>query len=340
MSEAQDLRYLDSRIDDLRDDLNKITKTLHGVVIALRDSNERAVARWDETDRNLQQLLEQHARDKVEADKNYQQLLEQHAKDKAEADKNYQQLLEQIAKDKAEADKNLQQLKEENERNKAEAEKSYQQLLEQIAKDKAENDKNIITYQQTMKKNFDKAQAESGRVWGHMLENIVIDGLPVLFSVFELDFTSLARNLRYLDQNKKPICEYDFVIPYDSKATVSPRYLVGEIKSNLTSNNIDDFIKKLYLFNKAIDSRQPIEVIGVMVYSRTDDRLSQKEKKALLVGEQKAQLDKRIKQAEDAGLIVISAFGSDSFSLSKCMNKFDFQPKIFQLPEGTDDTKK
>ncbi|MCY4380783.1 MAG: hypothetical protein OXC40_04335 [Proteobacteria bacterium] len=69
---------------------------------------------------------------------------------------------------------------------------------------------------------------------------------------------------------------------------------------------------------------------------RAQARWEKTEKNHKQVLEQIAEDKIRIKQAEDAGLIVISAFGGDSFSLSQCMNKFNFQPKIFQLPEGTD----
>ncbi|MCY4380698.1 MAG: hypothetical protein OXC40_03910, partial [Proteobacteria bacterium] len=321
-----------------------------------------------EADKNFQKWKEQNEKDEIEADKNFQQLKEQNEKDKAEADKNFQQLKEENEKSlkqlKEQNEKSLKQLKEKNEKDKIEADKNFQQWKEQNEKDKAEGEKNLQKLKEenekslqqwkeqnekdkmVVKKKIDQAKSESGRMWGNILEDIVIDGLPVFCDAFELDFTSLVRNFRYRDQDENMICEYDFAISYDIRNLDMPRYLVGEVKSTLTSNNIKEFVDKLQLFSKAIGSYSPIEVVGAIVYGKTDDQPSQKKKKSILVDrEEQADLDRRIKQAEKAGLIVIKAFGGNEFSLSKSMNTLDFQPKIFQLskgadPKGTDNTKK
>ncbi|MEW6095625.1 MAG: hypothetical protein AB1567_03745 [bacterium] len=139
--------------------------------------------------------------------------------------------------------------------------------------------------------------------WGKFVEGLVAPSIPKVFKILDIDvFDISTRRTRRKNGNELEVDILCLGRRQDGKEVV----LVAEVKSDLQSKHIDEFVtEELPEFKKFFDEYQDKELIGIVAGSRLGDGVK--------------------KYAEKLGLYILAPSGN----IMKLLNKPDFRPKAW-----------
>ena len=212
------------------------------------------------------------------------------------------------------------------------AKNTVMEELQQIVKDLAKGHQKLLEAQQKTEKglmelrkavekqgeNLDKANGGFKDKWGSFVENLVKGTLVSLLKSKEIAVTRLIPNYEVNDENLQPIAEFDLI------AANGDEMVVVEVKSTLTNEKVDAFVRKIEKFDKSSfpTYREGKKIYGAMAYMEIYERTKRAKKRQQALGEDSA------KRAARKGLLLIEAPGGD-VKFAKVANSDGFEPREF-----------
>ena len=237
--------------------------------------------------------------------------------------KGHQKLLEAQQK----TEKGLMELRETVEKQGENFDKSngsIKELKESIKKQGENFDKSngsIKELKESIKKqgeNLDKANGGFKDKWGSFVENLVKGTLVSLLKSKGIAVTRLIPNYEVNDENLQPIAEFDLI------AANGEEMVVVEVKSTLTNDKVDAFVRKIEKFDKSSfpTYQKGKKIYGAMAYMEIYERTKRAKKRKQVAGEDSG------KRAARKGLLLIEAPGGD-VKFAKVANSDGFEPREF-----------
>jgi hypothetical protein len=188
-------------------------------------------------------------------------------------------------------------------------------ILERVAKQQEELNKWQIEAnrrQDRIDQEIDKVNKEIDKVnkmvgkltdgWGKFVEGLVTPSIPVIFKKLGVDIFSLSqRTKRYKDGKELEIDILCLGKDKDGKDVV----IVSEVKSELSSQDINEFLEDLSEFKNFFSEYKDRKVIGVVAGMRCGEGVE--------------------RYAERAGLYILVPSGK----VMKLLNKEEFEPRVW-----------
>ena len=166
--------------------------------------------------------------------------------------------------------------------------------------------------------NLDKANGGFKDKWGSFVENLVKGTLVSLLKSKGIAVTRLIPNYEVNDENLQPIAEFDLI------AANGDEMVIVEVKSTLTNEKVDAFVRKIEEFDKSgfPAYQEGKKIYGAMAYMEIYERTKRAKKRKQVAGEDSAT------RAARKGLLLIEAPGGD-VDFAKIVNPEGFEPREF-----------
>jgi hypothetical protein len=207
------------------------------------------------------------------------------------------EIIEEIKK----ASKELAESQKKTEKEITELTESQKKTNEEITKLTEKTDKEIADLGKEVNK-VNKMVGKLTNGWGKFVEGLVTPSIPVIFKKLGVDIFSLSqRTKRYKDGKELKIDILCLGKGKDGKDVV----IVSEVKSELSSQDINEFLKDLSEFKNFFSEYKDRKVIGVVAGMRCDGGVE--------------------RYAERAGLYILVPSGE----VMKLLNKEDFEPRVW-----------
>lgn len=156
--------------------------------------------------------------------------------------------------------------------------------------------------QRRTEKSLEKTNGNFNNKWGTFMEDLVKGDLVKLLNERKIRVKRTSSHLQCYRSDNSTEAEFDLV------ADNGEEVVVVEVKTTLTGDKIDKFIKKLKGFKKAFPQYKDKKVYGCVAH----------------LGDHKD----AVEEAEKNGLFIIKAPGGTS-DVSTIVNPQDFKPKQF-----------
>ena len=192
---------------------------------------------------------------------------------------------------------------EEAHRRTKKTQRKTEEALQEYQKKTEESQRKTEESLRKLSQSLDKASGNFNNKWGAFMESLVSGNLVSLLKDWgvPVDKVTSRKTLYRVDQT--PFAEYDLVA-YNGEAIV-----VVEVKTTLTQNKVDTFIKKLRRYSQTPHEFPNKTIYGGVGYLDSDETAPQ--------------------YAERSGLFVIKAPGGSS-NISTIINgPHQFKPKAF-----------
>ena len=151
-------------------------------------------------------------------------------------------------------------------------------------------------------RSIDKTNGNFNSKWGRFLEDLVEGDLVHLLNKRRIQVAKINPRVKYLRPDNSIGAEYDLI------AVNGSEIVIFEIKTTLSAENLNTFVKKLIKFRGHFPEYSDKKIYGGIAYMRADRNSD--------------------KRAIDEGLFLIKAPGGAT-SVSTLINSADFIPKSF-----------
>ena len=224
---------------------------------------------------------------------------------------------ERRKKEAAEEDRRRKKEAAEREQRRKESEREYQEMRENSKERERQLNQTIEALKQ-QKKRFDEASGYFDNKWGTFMENLLNGCLVNLLKSKGIAVTGVIRYFQIEDENKQIRAEFDLV------AINGKDLVVVEVKSTLTHEKVDKFVKKIEQFKTYLPTyREGKNVYGAMGYLEIYERSKRYKKKS-----KGGKWEDSGKIAMEKGLWLIEAPAGDA-DFAKIVNSKDFIPREF-----------
>ena len=178
-----------------------------------------------------------------------------------------------------------------------------QQKTEEAQQKTEEGLKRLEASIEKQSKNLDKASGDFTRKWGAFMEKLVKGQLVEMLQKRDIPVNSVMKSLEIMDKKSK-----DTLAEFDLLAINGDEMVVVEVKTTLSHEKLDKFLRKLTKYKHRIPVEKRTKIYGAVAYLDHDEESKQ--------------------EAIEAGLFVIEAPRTDG-DFAKIVNEEGFEPKAF-----------
>ena len=233
-------------------------------------------AQSKETDRKIAELTEQSKEQRKELDKIFAETAEQSKEQRKELDKIFAETAEQSKEQRKELDKIFAETAEQKKKfdqEYAERQKELDKKFAKLAEQAQETDKEFKKAWKSIKE-LSKNIGGISNTLGKWSEEMVAARLCEKVNVFGYEFTRCGRNIEYRENGER-IAEVDCFL---ENGTV---LMLVEVKTDLTKNEVDEYIEKVkmirYLQDKRNDKRTIVAAMAGAIVSESVCKYAQKQ---------------------------------------------------------------
>ena len=183
-----------------------------------------------------------------------------------------------------------------------ELQKQNQKERERMAKEHKADQKKTEVSLRELRKSLDKASGNFNNKWGQFMERLIQGDLLKLLGERGIAVEKILPKVCLGRPDKSIAMEFDLI------AVNGEEVVVVEVKTTLTGEKIDKFVKRLKNFRDIFPEYNDKKIYGCVAY----------------LGEHK----ESVKESLANGLFVIQALGRAGH-LSTIVNPLDFRPQLF-----------
>ena len=175
-----------------------------------------------------------------------------------------QRLAEQVSEAQQRTEAAQQRLTEQMEKSQRET----RAALKEVAEAQKETEKSLEETQKAVKeqsKNLDKASGNFNNKWGAFMEKLVKGNLVDLLQKQGISVDAVMRKLEICDKESK-----DKLAEFDLLAINGDEMVVVEVKTTLSNDKLDEFIRKLEKYKHRLPLEKRTKVYGAVAYLDND----------------------------------------------------------------------
>ena len=222
-------------------------------------------------------------------------------KAQAETDRQLKESYQEMKESKKETDRRMEESRIETDRRMEESRIETNRVLKESYQEMKESKKEVDEHLKKLSESIKDANGNFNNKWGDFLESFVEGDLIKIFQKRNIEVNQVYPRSK-VSRNNRDIVEYDFVIPNGDIV------IVVEVKTAVSSNKLDSFIKKLNQFKEYNPIYKNHKVYGAIAYMRASEKL--------------------LEEAKKYGLYLIKAPGGEN-DVTILTNPEDFTPTIY-----------
>ena len=209
--------------------------------------------------------------------------------------------IREIIRDLGKGQKELQESRRETEESHKKTEASLREYRREMGESHKKTEASLREFQRETQKVINKTNGNFNNKWGAFMESLVGGALVKLLNERNISVAKILSRVNFHRPDGNEEGEFDLV------AINGEEVVVVEVKTTLTTDDVDHFIKKLERFKEVFTEYRDKKIYGGVAYLESKKSPPQ--------------------SMEEKGLFVIKALGKEN--LSTIINASDFVPKSF-----------